>query len=227
MEITTSTQPESQPASLPPKNGLPEAGRDNLSSDFETFLRMLTVQMQNQDPLNPVESSDFAVQLATFSNVEQAVRTNDLLVSLTDQLGASGLSQLSNWVGMEARAQMPVVFDGAPISLTVRPDRLADQTQLVVRDAGGTVVQRQDVPQGAREIQWAGVGDNGAPLPAGSYDITTESFSQGAQLGSQPVEVHSRIVEARNDAGTTVLIMRGGQEVAADKILSLRAADQP
>ena len=44
------------------------------SSDFETFLKMLTVQMQNQDPLNPVESTDYAVQLATFSGVEQNSR---------------------------------------------------------------------------------------------------------------------------------------------------------
>ena len=55
------------------------AEKPKISSDFETFLRMLTVQMQNQDPLNPIQSSDFAVQLATFSGVEQQVRTNDLL----------------------------------------------------------------------------------------------------------------------------------------------------
>ncbi len=42
----------------------------NISADFETFLKMLTVQMQNQDPLNPVDSSDYATQLATFSGVE-------------------------------------------------------------------------------------------------------------------------------------------------------------
>ena len=44
-----------------------------LSSDFETFLKMLTTQMQNQDPLNPVDSTDYATQLATFSSVEQQV----------------------------------------------------------------------------------------------------------------------------------------------------------
>ena len=49
-----------------------------ISSDFNTFLRMLTVQMQNQDPLNPIDSADYAVQLATFSGVEQQVRTNQL-----------------------------------------------------------------------------------------------------------------------------------------------------
>jgi flagellar basal-body rod modification protein FlgD len=61
-----------------------------LTSDFETFLRMLTVQMKNQDPLNPIESSDFAVQLATFSGVEQQVKTNDLLTKLADSFGGSG-----------------------------------------------------------------------------------------------------------------------------------------
>jgi flagellar basal-body rod modification protein FlgD len=42
-----------------------------LSSDFETFLKMLTTQLKNQDPMNPVDSADYAVQLATFSSVEQ------------------------------------------------------------------------------------------------------------------------------------------------------------
>lgn len=51
----------------------------SLSSDFEVFLQMLTAQMKYQDPLNPVDSTDYATQLATFSGVEQAVLTNDLL----------------------------------------------------------------------------------------------------------------------------------------------------
>lgn len=46
------------------------------SSDFETFLKMLTTQIKNQDPLNPMEGTEFAVQLATFSGVEQQVMTN-------------------------------------------------------------------------------------------------------------------------------------------------------
>ncbi|MFV2001871.1 MAG: flagellar hook capping FlgD N-terminal domain-containing protein, partial [Paracoccaceae bacterium] len=54
----------------------------NVNSDFETFLKLLTTQLKNQDPLKPVDSSDFAVQLATFSSVEQQVKTNDLLTSL-------------------------------------------------------------------------------------------------------------------------------------------------
>ena len=70
------------------------------ASDYETFLKMLTVQMQNQDPLNPVEASDFAAQLANFSAVEQQVLTNNLLTSIEARLAATGVSQLAGWVGM-------------------------------------------------------------------------------------------------------------------------------
>src|SRR6056297_97759 len=91
--------------------GTPKAGTSMISSDFETFLRMLTAQVENQDPLNPLESTEFATQLATFSGVEQQVRTNELLGGLA----ASGLSQISAWVGMEGRAAAPVFFAGTPV----------------------------------------------------------------------------------------------------------------
>ena len=79
-----------------------------ISSDFDTFLKMLTTQIKNQDPTNPMDSADFAVQLATFSGVEQQVRTNDLLGDLGAQFGVMGMSQLGAWVGQEARAPGPV-----------------------------------------------------------------------------------------------------------------------
>lgn len=80
-----------------PANTIAATGQqtDGIISDFDTFLRMLTVQMQNQDPLNPVDSTDYATQLATFSQVEQAVLTNDLLKSLTTQLTSSGLADMA------------------------------------------------------------------------------------------------------------------------------------
>ena len=64
-----------------------------LSSDFETFLKMLTTQLENQDPLNPIDSTDYAVQLATFAGVEQQVLTNDLLESMGGNSGLGGLAQ--------------------------------------------------------------------------------------------------------------------------------------
>ena len=96
-----------------------------ISSDFETFLRMLTVKMENQDPLNPVDSSDYAVQLATFSGVEQQVQTNDLLRSLATQLVSGGMAQMAAWVGKEARAPTAAYFDGGAITLAPNPITMA------------------------------------------------------------------------------------------------------
>ena len=65
-----------------------------LSSDFETFLKMLTAQAQYQDPLEPIDSSEYAAQLAQFSMVEQQVLANDRLSELTAQMSIANMTQL-------------------------------------------------------------------------------------------------------------------------------------
>lgn len=200
-------------------------GSAAISSDFETFIKMLTVQMENQDPLNPVEASDFAVQLATFSNVEQQVLTNNLLTSLGNQIGAQSIAQLSGWVGMEARAEMPVEFSGTPVTLSLRPDSLADSIELVIKNNFGQEVARQSVPNQSGEFQWDGTDDLGNPMPHGTYEITVDSYSSGDLLGSSRVEVHATIAEARNDNGAPTLLMESGQTVTAGQILGLSNPD--
>jgi len=138
--LITSPTSSVSPSALTNGSGGEDA-RSALSSDFETFIKMLTVQMENQDPLNPMESSDFATQLATFSGVEQQVKTNDLLQGLGSQLGALGVSQLSGWIGMEGRAVAPVEYDGTPVTITISGSALADAHELVVRDTFGNEVQ--------------------------------------------------------------------------------------
>lgn len=196
-----------------------------LNSDFETFLKMLTAQMQNQDPLNPVDSTEFASQLAAFSTVEQQVRTNDLLTGLGTQLGILGMGQLQGWVGMNARAEMPVSFDGSAVPLTLTTQQGTDLARLVVRDAAGAIVQEQDVPTGGGEFSWSGRDTAGTLLPEGTYSISVNSFQGDELLGSNPVTAQARIVEARLSGGSTVLVMAGGQQVSAADILGLRSPD--
>lgn len=219
MEITTPT-----PTGAAPRTDVnASSGNSNaLNSDFETFLKMLTTQMQNQDPLNPVDSADFAVQLATFSTVEQQVLTNDLLTSLGDRMGALNVAQLSGWVGMEARALMPVQFDGAPVPMSTEIEASADSAQLVVTNVQGIIVQRQDIDINSTEIEWTGKDVAGLPLPSGIYKIEVESFSNEESTANHPVEVHSRIIEARNENGQPVLYMENGQKVPASEVLGLR-----
>lgn len=194
-----------------------------ISSDFETFLLMLTTQMQNQDPLNPIDSADYAVQLATFSGVEQQVKTNDLLESLAAKMGLMGMTQLAGWVGMEARAATPAYYDGQPVTLAPIPAAHAASAQLVVTDATGQEVERGAIAVSADPVQWSGLNSTGQPYPAGLYSFRLESYDgNGALMGEDMVDVYARISEARGEANGTVLVLRGGVTVLSDDVTALR-----
>jgi flagellar basal-body rod modification protein FlgD len=198
------------------------ASKPLISSDFDTFLKMLTAQMQNQDPLNPIDSTDYATQLATFSGVEQQMRTNDLLASLGSQMAVLGMSQLAAWVGQEARADAPVWMDGDPVTMQLSPAIGADGAVLVVRDASGQVISREDVPTAPGLYDWLGGDAAGDPLPEGLYSLSLESYSGETLLGESPVESYARIIEARNGAAGATLVLEGGVEVPSSRITALR-----
>ena len=198
------------------------ASGTQISSDFEMFLQMLTAQMQYQDPLNPIDSTDYATQLATFSGVEQAVQTNDLLRALTEQMGVAGLADMAGLVGKEARAAAPAYFDGQPITLYPRPAALGDRAELIVRDDAGVEVQRLPLLSSEESIVWAGVSTNGDPLPAGSYSFEVATFSGDTVIAQDPVEAYSRVTEVRLDAGQTMLVLQGGVTVPSSAVTALR-----
>ena len=220
MEVTSTTQSQTQAAAQ--AQAAANSDKGIISSDFDTFLKMLTAQVQNQDPLNPMDSADFSTQLATFSGVEQQVKTNDLLASLGAQMGILGMAQLASWIGLEARAAAPAQFDGTPISISPNPAVGADRAVLVVRDHNGTEVQRYDFTPSTDEILWAGVTDNGTPFASGLYSFEVESYSGDELLSTTKAEVYSEIVEAKSLNGDTVLVLAGGAEISSSAVSGLR-----
>ena len=218
MDVTaTSAFTSGQSASA---SGFAAAGMGD--SDFNTFLRMLTVQMQNQDPLNPIDSTDYAVQLATFSGVEQQVRTNQLLDAMAAQFSLMGMSQLAGWVGQEARAAAPVWYSGEPVTLSPNPVASADRAVLVVKNASGQVVSREEIPVSSEPYSWLGGDAAGDPLPEGKYTLSLESWRDDEVIQEDPIEYYGRVVEARGGAGGVRLVFEGGIEVAATAITALR-----
>lgn len=194
------------------------------ASDYDTFLKMLTTQMQNQDPLNPIDSADYAVQLATFSGVEQQTKTNQLLETLASRFDLLGMSELAGWVGNEARAQVPVQFSGNPVTIAPEPDARADRAVLVVRNAAGSVVSRDDLVLPARTFDWQGTDMTGAVLPDGRYSLSLESYAGETRLGETGVQSFARIDEVRGGTGGTRLMLAGGVEVDASAVTALRLA---
>lgn len=216
------TSPATNTAMISAANS--EDAGTQLSSDFEVFLQMLTAQMKYQDPLNPVDSTDYATQLATFSGVEQAVLTNDLLKAMTSQMAVGGLSDLASWVGREARSTAPAYFDGEPIRIFPQQVGAADKYELIVRDANGIEQQRLPYVPSGDGVEWAGVGANGAPLSDGLYSFQIVGLTEGVVTSQADVETYSRVTEVRIDAGQTVLIMRGGAVTPSTDVSALRDA---
>lgn len=194
-------------------------GRGAESSDYVTFLRMLTTQMQNQDPLNPMDASDFAAQLATFAGVEQQTRTNQLLSAMVSQ---TGLADLGGWVGMEARIYGGAYYDGDPIALTPDPALGADSVTLVVRDSNGVIVDSRAIDPGSQSYAWDGLDSNGNRLPDGTYTFEIDSSLDGETLDTQPVAAYVPILEARYDGSATLLVLPGGLYVDSSAVTGLR-----
>lgn len=217
MDVAAST------TTLNPAQATAAEDKKALSSDFETFIKMLTVQMENQDPLNPMDSQDFATQLATFSGVEQQVKTNDLLGALSGQMLLSGLSDMASWVGMEARVAAPAYFQGSPVEILPTIPVVADSAQLVVSNADGVVVQRLAIPIDQESISWAGVGPNGQPFPSGEYAFQIEASSQDSVIDTSTPEIYARVQEVRIQDGATVLGLVGGQVLPSSAVVGLRS----
>lgn len=204
-------------------SGTSSSAAATVSSDYQMFLQLLTTQMQNQDPTNPMDSSDYAVQLATFSQVEQQVKTNELLENLAVQLGLMGMSEYASWVGMEARAEAPGYFDGtSPVSLSPNPVQGATETVLVIENADGEVVGRRTIPVSADTITWDGTDADGNTLPAGLYSFSLESYNSGTLLSTDPVETYNRITEAQGSTNGAVLVLRGGTTIGTGDVSGLR-----
>lgn len=206
----------------PAATTIPAAKSSFDTTDFNTFLTMLTTQLKNQDPLNPVDSSDYAVQLATFSNVEQSVKTNELLTKMTEQFSMDGIGQIAGWVGLEALNSGPVAFKGETVTVTPSYSSGANAAVLIVKDSHGNLQSRNDISPGQAQLLWQGIDAAGRKLPDGNYSLLVESYDNGTLIGTTPVSHYGRIDEVQRNGNTSQIVLSGGTVVDASAVTALR-----
>lgn len=227
MEITpntiapTATQATAKASDTAVPAGAPADGAAP-TTDFQTFLTLLTTQLRNQDPLKPMESTEFVAQLASFSGVEQQIRSNDRLDRILEVLSGGSPAGLASWIGRDVRAPVKAAFDGRPVEITVAPEPRADAAVLVVTNDFGQEVARRAVDPAASALAWDGMDASGRSLPHGTYGFEVERFAGEEPLGRSPGNVYDRVTEVRINDGTPVLRLAGGGEVALDAIDALR-----
>ena len=216
---TSTTTPTTTPATA-----ASTATADN-KKNYETFLKMMTTQIKNQDPLNPMDSDQLAVQLATFSQVEQQTKTNDLLTQMVSQNNLGAMGQMVGWVGKEAKVSAPVAYDGAtPIDVELSPRTGATKAVLVATDSAGKIVSQTEVAVKAGTYEWQGLDNNGNHLPKGQYALSLVSSSATGELGTDALSHYERVSEVRSGTAGVNLYLANGTEVAASAVTAIREA---
>jgi flagellar basal-body rod modification protein FlgD len=221
MEITPTTSGGSAATAKTSKTEAP-ATTGAVTGDFQTFLTLLTTQMRNQDPLKPMDSTEFVAQLASFSAVEQQIRANDRLQGILDVLSNGSPAGLAEWIGREVRVAAKADFIGDPIEVALEPAAGADKAVLVVRNDFGNEVARLPVAADATTALWDGKDLMGGLVPHGTYGFTLESYAGEALTGTSTGKVFRRVEEVRVIDGSPVLVVDGGTQVPLDAIGGVR-----
>ena len=196
----------------------------------EQFLNLLIEQLKNQDPMKPMESTDFTAQLAQFSSLEQLFGINKNLAAMQDYSATTNRLSALDMIGKqvtftgsgtvslgEAVGSVPLKFDLADN---------ANQVTVTITNETGQEVSRLDLgyqDAGSRQFSWDGLNENGQPLPAGSYHFQVAAVDEMGNSVAVTLYGSGLVqgIETDNDTGKTVVVLASGQ-VPIDEIVGVR-----
>ena len=145
-----------------------------LSGNFDTFLQLLTTQLQNQDPTSPMDTNQFTQQLVEYSQVEQQIDTNTNLQTLITQGTSQGGAYATSYLGKTVTVSSGQgALTNGQASWNLHARRPGDLDLLTVTNASGQTVYTGAGRQqpGSNTFNWNGQDNNGNQLPDGTYNL--------------------------------------------------------
>jgi flagellar basal-body rod modification protein FlgD len=194
-----------------------------LADNFDTFLQILTTQLRNQNPLDPLDTNQFTQQLVQFSGVEQQLKTNEFLEAMMTSTQNANNSQAVSYIGKVVTAEgSKTELIGGKAMWHFATDKAANITA-TVRDKDGNVVYTKSgsVKQGESVFTWDGVGSDGRKKPDGSYSVTIEARDGDGKLVNVATQMTGEVTGVDFSGSEPVLIV-GGARVNLSAILSVR-----
>lgn len=188
--------------------------RTRLSDNYDTFLVLLTAQLQNQDPLAPMDSTQFTQQLVQFSQVEQQIRTNEQLTGLVGQYQAASAGAALSYLGKDAIIEADETYlAGGEANWAYRLPAAATSMTISVKDASGrTIYETNTAPRGAGEhlFTWNGEKTDGTTAAGGVYTISVEAQNAAGEAMTPFVSVRETIMGVDFTGSTPVVITPSG-----------------
>ncbi len=197
-----------------------------LSADMNTFLTMLTTQLQHQDPLDPMDTAEYTNQLVQYSNVEQAIQTNTKLDSLLSLSMYNLGVQATGYVGKTVQVlgdMMPL--EGGVGKSTYTLSKNVQECTIVIKDYDGKVVYSQpgNKTAGAHDFVWNGKDSSGNQLPDGAYQIVVStSVANGDTEASVTTTVFGKVTGVASDDSGIYLGLGNAVTANLDYVLTSR-----
>ncbi|MBN2705108.1 MAG: hypothetical protein JXR89_01550 [Deltaproteobacteria bacterium] len=202
----------------------------------EDFLLLLVEQLKNQDPLEPMDGTDFTAQLAQFSSLEQQTATNENLTLLQEYSATLNRLNALNMIGREVEFDLggsgsaKIAGDGQPVALNFE---LADNAQEVTIDIfnqdGGRVATLElgYYDLGSQEYNWNGKDGEGNALPAGDYTYEVYARDELGQLVDVAVNGSGEVTGIETDPqnGNTLLVLLSGARIGIDQVLAVKTPE--
>jgi flagellar basal-body rod modification protein FlgD len=198
-----------------------------LAGNFDTFLSILTTQLKNQNPLDPLDTNQFTEQLVQFSGVEQQLKTNEFLQALMTSSQNSTNINAVTYIGKEvtANGDTSELTGGKAVWAFNAAATAADAT-ITIKDASGNVVYSENgsLSAGPGQFVWDGVGSDGTTYPDGTYSITID----GKNLSGKDVGVSTKtvgIVTGVDLSGGEPVLTVGQNEIKLSDVSSVKIPD--
>lgn len=196
---------------------------NEIAGNFQQFLTLLTTQLQNQSPLDPLDTNQFTQQLVQFASVEQQLKTNATLTTLAAGAKASTAASAAGLVGATVTADgASAPLSGGQATWTVNPAKAAASATINISDSTGAVVatQTQALTAGAQSFTWNGRTTTGTNAAAGAYTIKVTA----RDASGQPVDVATDLtgtVTSVDMTGDSPVLLIGTSRVPMASVKSI------
>jgi flagellar basal-body rod modification protein FlgD len=200
--------------------------RSTIAENFDTFLQLLTTQLKNQNPLDPLDTNQFTQQLVQFTSVEQQLKTNEFLQAMMASQSAAASAQATSYIGkvVTSSGSVSELSDGEA-TFHFRLEDAAEKVTVTIRDKDGNVVYTETgkMPAGEGQFVWDGKGSDGVQRPDGTYGVTIDARDADGGFISATTQM-SGTVTGVDLTGSEPVLMVGTTRVNLSTVTSVRAA---
>lgn len=202
---------------------------DSLDDDLNRFLNLLVTQLKNQDPLDPMDSSEFTSQLVQFASVEQQIYQNANLEKLVAQGDNDQVTSMIDVIGksIEVSGQaLPLENGNAEFSYTMPAN--AKSASVLIRDSSGVTVYETtaNLAEGRHQFVWDGKKTDGTQMPDGAYSVIVTGLDESDELLQISQTTTGRVTGIGIEGGETTFFM-GDIIISQKYVLSIKEAPQP